>query len=62
MIDGLLPQHAALLTASGISDEVAGARGYRRVEQKARLTEPPNSTTDARSSARPSSWSSTRPS
>ncbi|CAN5681894.1 hypothetical protein BH23CHL8_BH23CHL8_28820 [soil metagenome] len=35
----LLPQHAALLTASAISDEVARTRGYRSVEQKARLTE-----------------------
>ena len=39
MSDGLLPQHASLLTASSISDDVAEARGYRSVEQKARLTE-----------------------
>jgi hypothetical protein len=35
----LLPQHAALLAASAISDAVAKARGYRSVEQKARLSE-----------------------
>ncbi len=35
----LLPQHAALLGASAISDEVALARGYRSVERRARLTE-----------------------
>ena len=39
MNDGLLAHHAALLTASAISDEVASARGYRSVERKARLTE-----------------------
>lgn len=44
----LLPQHAALLTASAISDEVAKARGYRSVEQKARLTERGFSLTQAR--------------
>jgi hypothetical protein len=38
-LDQMLPQHAALLTASAITDEVAKARGYRSVEQKARLTE-----------------------
>jgi hypothetical protein len=62
MSDGLLPQHAALLTASGITDEVAEARGHRSVEQKARLTEPPNSTTVARSSVRRLFCSSTGPS
>jgi hypothetical protein len=35
----LLPQHEALLRGSAISDGVAEARGYRSVEQKARLTE-----------------------
>ena len=35
----LLPQHAALLRGSAISDEVALARGYRSIEHKARLTE-----------------------
>ena len=45
---GLLPQHAALLTASAITDEVAAARGYRSVEQKARLTERGFSSTQAR--------------
>ena len=44
----LLPQHTALLTASAISDEVARARGYRSVEQKARLTELGFSSTQAR--------------
>lgn len=39
MSNRLLPQHAALLTASAINEEVAQARGYRSVEQKARLTE-----------------------
>jgi hypothetical protein len=39
MSDRLLPQHASLLVASAISAEVAKARGYRSVEQKARLTE-----------------------
>jgi hypothetical protein len=39
MSERLLPQHAALLRASAISDEVATARGYRSMEQKARLTE-----------------------
>ena len=48
MSDGLLPQHAALLTASAITDEVAQARGYRSVEQKARLTELGFSSTQAR--------------
>jgi hypothetical protein len=48
MNDGLLPQHAALLTASAIADEVAEARGYRSVEQKARLTELGFSPTQAR--------------
>jgi len=37
MSEGLLPQHAALLTASAISDEVAKARGYRSVTDKAEL-------------------------
>ena len=31
MNDGLLPQHAALLTASAITDEVAEARVYRSI-------------------------------
>ena len=44
----LLPQHAALLRASAISPEVAKARGYRSVEQKARLTEVGFSSTQAR--------------
>jgi hypothetical protein len=35
--DQLLPQHAALLTASAISDAVAAARGYRSVTEKAEL-------------------------
>jgi hypothetical protein len=35
--DKLLPQHAALLAASGISDDVAEARGYRSVTTKAEL-------------------------
>ncbi len=48
MSGGLLPQHAALLTASAISDKVAKARGYRSVEQKARLTELGFSSTQAR--------------
>ena len=48
MSDGLLPQHAALLTASAITDEIARARGYRSVEQKARLTELGFSSTQAR--------------
>jgi hypothetical protein len=48
MSDGLLPQHAALLTASAITDEVAEARGYRSVEQKARLTELGFASTQAR--------------
>ena len=48
MTDGLLPQHAALLTASAISEEIAQARGYRSVEQKARLTELGFSPTQAR--------------
>jgi putative DNA primase/helicase len=34
----LLPQHAALLKASAISDEVAAERGYRSVTVKAELT------------------------
>jgi hypothetical protein len=38
MSGGLLPQHAALLTASAITDEVAEARGYRSVTVKAELT------------------------
>ena len=38
MSDGLLPQHAALLSASAISPEVAAARGYRSVTVKAELT------------------------
>jgi len=33
----LLPQHAALLMASAIADEVADARGYRSVTSKAEL-------------------------
>lgn len=48
MSGGLLPQHAALLAASAITDEVAKARGYRSVEQKARLTELGFSSTQAR--------------
>ena len=48
MSDGLLPQHAALLTASAIADEIALARGYRSVEQKARLTELGFASTQAR--------------
>ncbi len=48
MSDGLLPQHAALLTASAITDEVAESRDYRSVEQKARLTELGFSSTQAR--------------
>ena len=47
MSDGLLPQ-PALLAASAISDEVAMARGYRSVEQRARLTELGFSSTQAR--------------
>jgi Domain of unknown function (DUF3854) len=39
MSNTLLPQHAALLEASAISDEVGSARGYRSVVHKARLTE-----------------------
>jgi hypothetical protein len=38
MSGGLLPQHAALLTASAISGKVAEARGYRSVIVKAELT------------------------
>jgi uncharacterized protein DUF3854 len=34
---GLLPQHAALISASAISAEVAAARGYRSVAKKAEL-------------------------
>jgi hypothetical protein len=48
MTDGRLPQHAALLTASAISEEIAQARGYRSIEQKARLTELGFSPTQAR--------------
>ena len=33
----LLPQHRALISASGISPEVAAARGYRSVQTKAEL-------------------------
>jgi hypothetical protein len=33
----LFPQHVAMLTASGISPEVAAARGYVSVDRKARL-------------------------
>ena len=33
----LLPQHAALLTASGINEPVVAARGYRSVKTKAEL-------------------------
>lgn len=33
----LLPQHAALLAASAISEDVAKARGYRSVEKKSEL-------------------------
>ncbi len=33
----LMPNHAALITASGISDEIARARGYRTVSTKAEL-------------------------
>lgn len=33
----LLPQHEALIEASGISPEVTQARGYRSIEQKAEL-------------------------
>ena len=36
-LDLLLPQHAALLRASAVSDEVATARGYRSVTEKAEL-------------------------
>lgn len=39
MSERLLPQHAVLIRGSAISDEVATARGYRSIEQKARLTE-----------------------
>src|SRR6266542_1946099 len=35
----LLAQHPVLLAASSIADEVANSRGYRSIEQKARLTE-----------------------
>src|SRR5947207_9679006 len=35
----LLPQHAELITASGISAEVAQERGYRSVSTKAELKE-----------------------
>jgi hypothetical protein len=35
--DQLLPQHAALIRGSAISDEVATARGYRSVTDKAEL-------------------------
>ena len=48
MNDRLLSQHAALLSASAITGEVAKARGYRSVEQKARLTELGFSSTQAR--------------
>ena len=48
MSDGLLPQHAALLTASAIADEVAEARGYRSVQQKSRLIELGFAATQAR--------------
>ncbi|MGA2514474.1 MAG: hypothetical protein ABSG37_12785 [Candidatus Limnocylindrales bacterium] len=37
LFDQLLPQHAALLTASAISDAVAAARGYRSVTEKVEL-------------------------
>jgi len=33
----LLPQHVALIAASGINDEVAAARGYRSVTKKSEL-------------------------
>ena len=48
MSPDLRPQHAALLTASAISDEVAKARGYRSVTVKAELTELGFSSTQAR--------------
>src|SRR3972149_11817192 len=48
MSPDLRPQHAALLKASAISDEVAKARGYRSVDQKARLTELGFASTQAR--------------
>jgi Protein of unknown function (DUF3631)/Domain of unknown function (DUF3854) len=47
-LEQLLLQHAALLTASAISPAVAQARGYRSLEQKARLTELGFSSTQAR--------------
>src|SRR3990172_5566869 len=52
MSPDLRPQHAALLTASAISDEVAKARGYRSVTVKAELTELGFSSTHARGPAR----------
>lgn len=48
MSNTLLPQHAALLEASAISDEVGDARGYRSVVHRARLTELGFSLTQAR--------------
>src|SRR5688572_24426303 len=33
----MLPQHASLIAASGISTEVAAARGYRSITSKAEL-------------------------
>ena len=48
MSDGLLSQHAALLAASAIGAEAAKARGYRSIEQKARLTELGFTSTQAR--------------
>lgn len=36
-LDGLSPQHVALVTASGITPEVAGARGYRTMTAKAEM-------------------------
>ncbi len=45
---GLLPQHAAMLEASAITPEVAQARGYRSVEQRAHLIELGFSPTQAR--------------
>ena len=48
MNDGLLPQHAALLAASAIRDDVAMARGYRSVTVKAELARLGFSSTQAR--------------
>jgi hypothetical protein len=48
MSEGLLPQHARLLTDSMISDEVAVARGYRSVTVRTELTRHGFSSTQAR--------------